>query len=240
MRSPAASQSLASASSLANSAGRSGTHGDARGAGQGGEIQHDIRRLFAGVGQGVAQDHPAFGIGVVDFHAEALAGGDHFAGTERIGTDRVLDRGNQQGQAQRQLARHDQFGQGQRVRGAAHVLLHVAHAVGRLDVQAAGVEAHALADQGDMRQSARAPTQCDQARCPVRSAADRVDGGEIPCQQFVAGDHFDLRAMLPGDLARHRFQLLRAHVFGRRVDQVAHAHAGGEQVDGLGIGIAQQ
>ena len=34
-----------------------------------------------------------------------------------------------------------------RVRRAAHVLLHVAHAVGGLDVQAAGVEAHALADE---------------------------------------------------------------------------------------------
>ena len=55
----------------------------------------------------------------------------------------------------------------QRQRGgrAAHVLLHEQHAARRLDVEAAGVEADALADQRDAAARRRAaPGQVDQAR----------------------------------------------------------------------------
>src|SRR3546814_3489638 len=49
-----------------------------------------------------------------------------------------------------------------------------------------------------------------------------------------------LRAVPVRYFARNVLQLLRAHVLGRRVDQVAHAHAGGEHVGHLGIQVADQ
>jgi hypothetical protein len=98
----------------------------------------------------------------------------------------------------------------------------------------------ALADQCHVRQTAVAPAQRYQARRPVRSAADRVDGREIPRQQLVASDDFQLRAMRRGEFACDLFQLLRPHVLSGRVDQVAHAHASGQQIQRFGIGILQQ
>ena len=55
-------------------------------------------------------------------------------------------------------------GQRERRRGAAHVLLHQQHAGVRLDVEAAGVEGHALADQCDGRRVRRAPGEIDEPR----------------------------------------------------------------------------
>ena len=54
-------------------------------------------------------------------------------------------------QAHRQPRGHDHPAERQGVGRAAHVLLHQPHAGRGLDVQAAGVEHHALADQGDQR-----------------------------------------------------------------------------------------
>ncbi len=213
---------------------------DARGTGEGGEIKDGVRVLLADIGQCVAQHQTAFGVGVVDLHGEALAGGDHFAGTERIRANRVLDRCHHQGQLHRQLLRHHQTRQCDGMGSAAHVLFHVAHAIGRLQVQAAGVEAHALANQRQMRRTGGAPAQHDQARRAVRGAAYRMDGGEVHLQQFVAGNHFQLAAMRIGQFARGVFQLLRAHVFGGRVDPVAHAQAGDHHVQHFGGRRCQQ
>src|SRR5690606_41442052 len=71
---------------------------------------------------------------------------------------------------------------------SAHVLLHVAHAVRRLEVEAAGVEAHALADDGDVRMRGLAPAQRQQARRAVRCAADGMDGGEVLFEQGVRSE----------------------------------------------------
>ena len=68
-------------------------------------------------------------------------------------------------------------------------------------------------------------------------AADGVDGREIPGQQVVAADHVDMRAETFGDLAAHLLELVRAHVLGRRVDQVAYAQAGGQFGEHV-VGIA--
>ena len=105
--------------------------------------------------------------------------------------------------------------------GAAHVLLHVEHAAVGLDVEPAGVEAHALADQRDLRMRRIAPGHVDQARRAVGGAADRVDEREILLEQIVADDRADAGAVAGGERARGIFELGRAHVVRRRVDQVA-------------------
>ena len=50
-----------------------GTQRDAGGAGQGREIEHQFRLFFGGPGEGVGEDQPAFGVGIVDFDGQALA-----------------------------------------------------------------------------------------------------------------------------------------------------------------------
>ena len=51
-----------------------------------------------------------------------------------------------------------------RGRGAAHVLLHQHHAARRLDVEAAGVEHDALADQRHLGRVGAPPDEVDEAR----------------------------------------------------------------------------
>jgi hypothetical protein len=114
---------------------------------------------------------------------------------------------------------------------AAHVLLHVAHAGGGLQVQAAGVEHHPLADQGDQRQvgPVQLPADLDQAGRPVRSggAPHGVDGRIVVFQQGVAGDDGDLGACALCNLAGDGLDLQRPHVGGGRVDHFAGQGAGG-------------
>ena len=66
------------------------------------------------------------------------------------------------------FGRHDQPGERQRVRRAAHVLLHQPHAGRRLDVEPAGIEADALADDGEPRMALVAPFELDQPRLAAR------------------------------------------------------------------------
>ena len=73
-------------------------------------------------------------------------------------------------------------------RRAAHVLLHQQHGAVGLDVEPAGIEAHALADQRDLRVLGIAPAHIDQPRRRARGAADGVDQRKILLQQIVADD----------------------------------------------------
>ena len=104
---------------------------------------------------------------------------------------------------------------------ATHVFLHLAHAFGAFDVQAAAVKTHTLADDAQARVLGFAPGQLDQARRAGARAAHGVDGREIGLEQRVTYRLPELRAMLFGERPGGIGQLFRPHVFGRRVDQVA-------------------
>ena len=95
-------------------------------------------------------------------------------------------------------------------RGAAHVLFHDQHGAVGLDVEAAGVETHALADQRDLRIAGFAPGEIDQPRrAPfVGGAADGVDERKVLFQQVVADDGAGFRApVLLGECAGGGFEL---------------------------------
>ena len=81
---------------------------------------------------------------------------------------------------------------------AAHVLLHVAHAGRRLDVEPAGVEAHALADQRHLRMAALPQVRSISrgARALARPTAWII--GKFCFEQIVAHDHLDLGAVRLG------------------------------------------
>ena len=109
---------------------------------------------------------------------------------------------------------------------AAHVLLHVEHAALGLDVETAGVEADALADQRDLGMAGIAPDDVDQPRRARGGAADGVDEREVLGEEIVADDGTHEGAVAAGKRARGVLELLRAHVVGRRVDEIAgEAHA---------------
>ncbi len=203
-------------------AGQIRAQSDAGGAGEGGKIQHQLRLPLRRISECIAQHQPAFGVGIADLHAQALARGDHLAGPERIRPDGVLDRRNQHLQAHRKLVGHHKLGQAQGMGGATHVLLHPQHAGGRLQVQATGIKAHALADQGQARMAVIAPVQLDQARGTMTGAANGVDGGKVLLQQRFALDHADRAAMPAGQFTGGFGQFGRTQVLGRGIDQIAH------------------
>jgi hypothetical protein len=118
--------------------------------------------------------------------------GKHIAGPESDAGDGVLDGGNQHPQINGQAGIHDHHRQRQHVGGAAHVLLHQQHRGGRLDVEAAGVEADALAHQGELGAPFLAPTHFEKPRRLMSRPAHRMDHRESLGQQRLAGDHFGL------------------------------------------------
>ena len=105
---------------------------------------------------------------------------------------------------------------------AAHVLLHLEHGGLGLDVEPAGIEADALADERDARIIHITPGQIDQARLPRGGAADRMNERKILPQQIVADRGPGAGAVLGGKRARGLFEIGRSHVVRRRVDEVAH------------------
>ena len=123
-----------------------------------------------------------------------------------------------------QLAVHDHVRERQHGGGAAHVLLHDEHAGVGLDVEPAGIEADALADQRDFRMLGIAPAQIDQPRCARRGAADRMDQREILFQR-------DRRRSRSSTLAPCRFASARA---------ASSSSAGPMSFDGVLIEIARE
>ena len=146
---------------------------------------------------------------------------EHVAGPEGIAGDRILDRRDQDPQPDFELGSHDHAGEAKHIGGAAHVLLHQQHAGRRLDVEAAGVEADALADQRHFRRVLRAPSHVDQPRRAGGCAADRMDHREILLEKIVAPGHGHFGLVHRGQGPRGILQFVRPHVAGRRVDQVA-------------------
>ena len=92
----------------------------------------------------------------------------------------------------------------------------------RLDVEPAGIEADALADQRDARVIRLPPGQVDQPRRPRGGAANRMNERKIVPQQVVANRGVNVRAVLAGQPACGVFQLWGAHIVGRRIDEIAH------------------
>ena len=116
------------------------------GAGQGRHVDEVRRPEPLGVGQRVAQDEPALGVGVGDVDRLAVERGDDVAGPGRMRAGHVLDR--RRDREERRAGRQPGDGGDGRDDGARTGLvhLHLFHPVGRLDADAARVEADALAD----------------------------------------------------------------------------------------------
>ena len=85
----------------------------------------------------------------------------------------------------------------------------------RLDVEAAGIEGDALADEGHLRSALLAPGEVDEPRRRRGGAADGVDHREILLQQLVADDALERGAVALGEMARRGFDPVGPEVVGR-------------------------
>ncbi|ETC89701.1 hypothetical protein XHC_0763, partial [Xanthomonas hortorum pv. carotae str. M081] len=156
------------------------------GTGQRGHVHQCFRVEALGVGQRIAQDQAAFGVGIADLDGLAGHAGDHVGGAIGIAVDGVFHRRHHHHQVDRQLGLDRGHEGADDVGAAAHVVFHFLDAALRLEVDAAGVEGDALADQHiGARIAAAVPLQHDQVRAVGRAARYR--------QQRAHAERFHLR-----------------------------------------------
>ena len=123
---------------------------DDDGAGQRREVDHRHRlEPLLAVGHDVGQHQPPLGIGVDHLHRLARKRLHHVARPLRVAGRHVLHHADQPHRVHLGPPPGERRHQPDHRRAAGHVELHVLHAARRLDGDAAGVEGHALADEGD-------------------------------------------------------------------------------------------
>src|SRR3546814_9061603 len=66
---------------------------------------------------------------------QSFSRAEHVAGAEGVARDRIFDRGDDEVEADLEVVRHHQPGQRERMRRAAHILLHQLHRCGGLDIE---------------------------------------------------------------------------------------------------------
>ena len=171
------------------------------GAGQRRDV-HDVGGAEPlGVGHRVAEDQPALGVGVGDVDHLAVERADDVAGPRRVRAGHVLD-GRRDGQ---ERGARGQPGDGRDGRdhgaGTGLVHLHLFHPVGRLDADAARIEADALADDREMPAervvlAGAAGAQDDHPRRVVAAAADGHEHAHAELGGAVGLDDVDPQAVL--------------------------------------------
>ena len=192
-----------------------------RGAGQGGEADDEVGRLLVGERQRVGEHQPALGVGVVDLDGQPLAARQDVARPHRRAGDRVLHRRHQEAQAHVEPEPHHHVGEAHGGGRPAHVLLHQPHGGGRLDVEPAGVEADALADQRHLRRVLAAPDEVEEPRRLGGGGANRLDHRQVRrLERRRPARHRDLRPVPRAERHEGGLERLRPHVAGGGVDQV--------------------
>ena len=136
-------------------------------AGQRGDV-HDRGRLEAlGIGQRIAQDQAAFGVGVENLDRLSRHAADDVAGLGCARPGHVLARGDQSDHIDGRFQLSKASENAHDAACAAHVVLHFVHCIGRLERDAAGIECDALADEHDRLLLPRRAVVLhdDEARC---------------------------------------------------------------------------
>ena len=172
---------------------------DHEGAGERGDVD-DGRGLEAlGVGQRIAQDQAAFGVGVEDLDGLARHAGDDVARLGGLAARHVVAGRDQADQVDLELQFGHRAQRAQHAGGAAHVELHLVHLGARLQRDAAGVERDALADQHHRRRPSCARALVlhdDEPRRLLGAARHRQERAHAQLLAGLAIEHFDLEAVL--------------------------------------------
>ena len=164
----------ASASSVAYTGAMAAPEGDPRGPGEGGDVEQDVGvEVPVGVGEGVRHDQAALGVGVADLDGAPAVLRDDVAGAVGGAAHGVLGQGEQAGDAHRDLQVAAGGQHREHDRRARHVGLHREHALSRLDVEPAGVEGDALADEHHARRLPVWPSAARSRPAPAGAASPR-------------------------------------------------------------------
>ena len=187
------------------------------GAGQRRDVDQVRRAEPLRVGHRVTEDQPALGIGVGDVDLLAVQRGHDVARAGRVRAGHVLD-GQGDGQQRRPGGEaSDGLDGGDDRAGPGLVHLHLFHPVGRLDADAAGVEADALADDRQMAVERVALTflagaHDDHPRRVVRPAAHGHEHAHAELGRALLVDDVDPQAVALGDRARLLGERFGVHV----------------------------
>ncbi len=109
---------------------------------------------------------------------------------------------------------------------------------GRLEIQSAGIETHAFADQRDFRRGRVAPADVDKARWATARAPHRMNRRIVRAQQIVAADDRALGTRFAGHVPRRGGELVGPHFLRGRIDEVAREEDAARQAfDFRAIGL---
>ena len=195
----------------------------ADGAREGREIDHELRlEPVLGVPERVGENQAPLGVGVDDLDGGTAHRGEDIAGTIGGARGHVLDQPDHADGVDLGLAGGQRVHQPGDGRGAAHIALHVFHAEARLQRDAAGIEHHALADEGDrlLLCLAAVPAHDDEARRAGRALRHAEQGVHAELAHGLLVELLDLDTQL-GKLGGLGGELQRAQHIGRQVDQIA-------------------
>ena len=170
--------------------------GDA-GACERGDVDHGRGVESLGVGECIAQDEPAFGIGVENLDGLPAHARDDVAGLDRSAAGHVLACRNDADQVDLGLERRDRMQRAEHAGCATHVVFHFVHLGAGLERDAPGVEGDALAHEhhrGDrLRRSL--PARDDELQRLVRALRNGQEGAHAELLHVLAVQHLDLQAV---------------------------------------------
>src|SRR5581483_10521158 len=177
-------------------------------------------------------EHEApFGVRVDDLDSGTGHRRDDVAGTLRIAVGHVLDDADGADRIDLGLARSERLHQPDDTGGAGHVALHVLHARRRLDRNATGVEAHALADERHRRFAllAAIPAHENDATRMRRALPDAEQSVHAELLHRWNVEHVDADAELPKRRGAPR-KFFRIEDIRGLVDEIARkADAAGDR-----------
>ena len=177
------------------------------------------------VPQEVGEHEPALRVGIDDLDGLAGHRGHDVAGTLGLAVRHVFDEADHADGVDGGLAGGERPHQADHAGSPRHVALHVLHAGGRLDRDAAGVETHSLAHEGDRRGARLAavePHDHDPAFA-CRALADREQRAHAELLQRRLVQHFDRDPEL-FQARRAAGKLLGMEHVRRLVDEVPRQH----------------
>ncbi len=195
-------------------------------AGQRGDVHQMGRTLALRPGHRIAQDQATLGIGVDDVHLLAVERSDDVTGTRGVRAGHVLDCRCNGKQRRAGREARDRLDRGDHRTRPGLVHLHLVHPIGRLDADAARVEADTLADDGEV--AAQGITLAGSTRAHHdhlgRVVAALADGHEHPHPELgrsLRSDDLERKPVTLGDRPRLLGKDERRHLDSRAIGQRA-------------------
>src|SRR5215203_2649899 len=206
---------------------------DHDGAGERREVDHELRLVaLLHVPEEIGEHEPAFRVGVDDLDGLPRHGRHDVARALRGPVGHVLDEADDPDGVDLGLAGSERVHEADDAGRPRHVALHVLHPAARLDGDAARIEDHALADEGDRGGAvlAAVPAHNDDPAVVRRALAHREQRPHAELREGLPVQHLDLYADL-GERLRSTGELLRREDVRRLVDEVPRdRHPGSDRL----------